>query len=78
MMFKRPTAEKEVKKEDLKEQKNNLENETLGTTQNSNNVVASTGPQNHAATTMSETTKAPENSQVTESTDVLIVKNRIS
>jgi hypothetical protein len=27
---------------------------------------------------MSETTKAPENSQVTESTDVLIVKNRIS
>ena len=78
MMFKRPTEEKEVKKEDLKEQKNNLENETLGTTQNSNNVVASVGPQNHAATTMSETTKAPENSQVTESTDVLIVKNRIS
>jgi hypothetical protein len=78
MKFKRPVVERDVKKEELQEFQNKLQDEILDINSNSFNVMQDLDSALNAATTLSKTTEAPKTDAISESTDSLINQNRLA
>ena len=77
MLFKKPAAKRDTKKEDLEELKKNLEEEILNMTQNSFNVMAETSV-NKLVSSVSQTAQPPKIAKVSEDTEAKAHESRIS